>query len=81
VKTDGIFLDAIKVRELQAQTRKKFNAGQGKDGKEGYKISEEFKDTPEMKQLTLKEEMNRKQRSLFQKCVFLLNRETPVYSL
>jgi len=31
--------------------------------------------------LTKKEEHIRKQRELFSKCVFLLNRETPVYSL
>ena len=34
-----------------------------------------------MKRLTEKEEQNRKQRELFSKCVFLLNRETPIYIL
>lgn len=34
-----------------------------------------------MKQLTLKEDHHKKQRSLFQQCVFLLNREVPIYSL
>ena len=34
-----------------------------------------------MKKLTQKEEYNKKQRELFSKCVFLLNRETPIYSL
>ena len=34
-----------------------------------------------MKKLTKKEETNKKQRELFSKCCFLLNRETPIYSL
>ena len=34
-----------------------------------------------MKKLTLKEEQAKKQRELFSKCVFQLNRETPIYSL
>lgn len=34
-----------------------------------------------MKKLTKKEEQNKKQRTLFSKCVFLLNREVPIYSL
>jgi hypothetical protein len=44
-------------------------------------ISEEFKDTPEMKNLTRKEENAKRSRQLFNKCVFLLNRETPINSL
>jgi hypothetical protein len=65
---------------MQKQSRKRFEQGQHQsDGK--YKISEEFKETPEMKSLTQKEEQNRKQRELFSKCVFLLNRETPIYIL
>ena len=34
-----------------------------------------------MKKLTKKEEVSKKQRELFKQCVFLLNRETPIYSL
>jgi pescadillo len=34
-----------------------------------------------MKKLTKKEETIKKQRELFQQCVFFLNRETPIYSL
>lgn len=34
-----------------------------------------------MKKLSLKEETIKKQRDLFSHCVFLLNRETPIYSL
>lgn len=64
---------------MQKQARKRFEQGQQNDGK--YKISEEFKETPEMRSLTQKEEQNRKQRELFSKCVFLLNRETPIYIL
>jgi hypothetical protein len=34
-----------------------------------------------MKKLTQKEEQTKKQHNLFSKCVFLLNRETPIYIL
>lgn len=34
-----------------------------------------------MKQLTIKEDLNKKQRSLFSNCMFMLNRECPIYSL
>lgn len=34
-----------------------------------------------MKKLTKKEEIGKKQRELFKQCVFLLNRETHIYSL
>ena len=34
-----------------------------------------------MKKLNQKEDQNKKQRQLFNKCVFLLNRETPIYIL
>jgi len=34
-----------------------------------------------MKKLTRKEETLKKQRDMFKKCVFLLNRETPIYAL
>ena len=81
LKADGIYLDSEKMKVLQAQARKKIDAAQGKNSKEEYKISEEFQDTPEMRQLTLKEEHNKRQRSLFNKSVFLLNRETPIYTL
>jgi pescadillo protein len=74
-----IFLDSVQVQAMQKQARKKFEQGQHNEGKN--KISEEFKDTPEMRSLTLKEEQNRKSRELFSKCTFLLNRETPIYIL
>ena len=64
---------------MQKQARKKFELGQ--QGQDKYQISEEFKDTPEMKKLTKKEETIKKSRDLFSHCVFLLNRETPVFSL
>jgi len=68
---------------LQKQARKKFEIGQQGSTAAGskYQISEEFKETPEMKKLTQKEEQIKKQREVFSKCVFLLNRETPIYSL
>ena len=44
-------------------------------------VSEEFKDTPEIRELTKKHEHMKRQRKLFAKCVFLLSRETPIYSL
>lgn len=46
-----------------------------------YNISEEFKDIPEIKKLSKKQEGDAKKRSLFANCVFLLNRETPIYAL
>lgn len=74
-----IYLDPVQIRDLQKQARKKFETGQQAAGK--FAISEEFKDTPEMKKLTQKEEQAKKQRELFSKAVFLLNRETPIYIL
>jgi len=44
---------------MQKMARKKFQ--QGQQGQDKYVISEEFKDTPEMKKLTKKEEQQRKQ--------------------
>lgn len=44
-------------------------------------ISEEFKNTPEMVELTKNQEMLRRRRKLYSKCVFLFNREVPIYSL
>lgn len=76
---NSLYLNTAKVQELQKQARKKFD--QGNSGQDKYVISEEFKETPEMKKLTQKEDHLRKQRSLYSKCVFLLNRETPIYSL
>lgn len=64
---------------MQKTARKKFD--QGKQQGDKYQISEEFKDTPEMKKLTKKEEVGKKQRELFKQCMFLLNRETHIYSL
>lgn len=64
---------------MQKQARKKFDLGAGQGSKS--LISEEFKETPEMKKLTSKEEQSKKQRQLLSKCVFLLNRETPIYIL
>ena len=76
-KEDELYLDTLEVQTLQKQARKKFEAGSDKSGKH-YQVSEEFKETPEMKKLTQKEEQNKKQRELFSRCVFLLNRETPI---
>ena len=78
---DTLYLDVQQVQQMQKQARKKFEQAQNEKGSQKYAISEEFKDTPEMKKLTKKEEQNKRQRSLFSKCVFLLNRETPIYSL
>jgi pescadillo len=74
-----IYLDSVQVQAMQRQARKKFEQGQNSEGKN--KISEEFKDTPEMRSLKLKQEQNRKSREQFSKCTFLHNRETPVYIL
>jgi hypothetical protein len=53
-----LYLDSVQVQAMQKQSRKRFEQGQQSDGK--YKISEEFKETPEMKSLTQKEEQSRK---------------------
>jgi hypothetical protein len=47
---DGL-LDSKEIRSLQKEARKKFVAGQSGD----LGISEEFKNTPEMKKLTKKD--------------------------
>lgn len=44
-------------------------------------MSDEFKNTPEMTALTKKHEEMKRQRRLFSKCTFLLNREVPIYGL
>jgi len=72
-----LYLDPVQIRDLQKQARKKFESGQS--GSQKYSISEEFKDTPEMKKLTQKEEQAKKSREIFSKGVFLLQRETPIY--
>ena len=78
-----IYLDTLQIQEMQKVARKKFAAseveGKAKGGK--YQISEEFKQTPEMQMLSHKEEQAKRQRELFSKCTFLLNRETPIYIL
>lgn len=67
------------MKDLQRVARRKFE--ESEHGKDKYAISEEFKETPEMKNLNKKEETAKKQRELFNKCKFLLNRECPIYSL
>lgn len=80
---NSIYLDTVQIQDLQKIARKKFasneTAGQQKSGK--YQISEEFKQTPEMLLLNQKEDQIKRQRELFNKCTFLLNRETPIYIL
>lgn len=76
-----LYLDPVQVRDLQKQARKKFETGHSAVGAGDHGISAEFKHTPEMKKLSQKEEQGKKQRELFSKNVFLLNRETPVYIL
>ena len=44
-------------------------------------VDEAFADTPEMQKLNEKVNRVRKQKKLFEKCVFQLGRETPVYIL
>ena len=47
---DETHLNVEEIKELQKMARKKFQ--QGKSGNDKYQISEEFKDTPEMKKLS-----------------------------
>jgi len=75
-----IYLDSIQIRDLQIRAQKKFNA-QYTESVDQLGISEEFKNTPEMQELTKKHEQLKKRRKLFSKCVFLFNREIPIYSL
>lgn len=75
-----IYLDAIQIRDLQNRAQKRFNQ-QYSEGVEQVGISEEFKNTPEMLELTRKHEQLKKRRKLFSKCTFLFNREVPIYSL
>jgi pescadillo protein len=71
-------VDAFK--NMQVRARKLIQENQGKDGK-SFQVSEEFKDTPEMKEIGKKEELSRKQRDLFKNLTFYFNREAPIYSL
>ena len=51
-----IYFDVEKIQELQKQARKKFEQSQAGAGNDKYQISEEFKETDEMKKLSKKEE-------------------------
>ena len=44
-------------------------------------MSEEFKNTPEILELTKKHDQIKKQHRLFSKCTFIINREVPTYCL
>ena len=76
-----MYLDTVQIQELQKIARKKFAVGAGATASKKFQISEEFKETPEMQMLNQKEEQMKRQRELFSKCTFLLNRETPIYIL
>lgn len=75
-----IYLSSSQIKDLQAKAQKKFNE-QYTQSVEQVGISEEFKNTPEMLELTRKHEQLKKRRKLFSKCNFLFNREVPIYSL
>ena len=75
-----LFLDSKQVRETQEVASKKLQA-QYEASVAQIGVSEEFKETPEIKELTKKHEQLKRQRRLFGKCVFLLGRETPIYYL
>ena len=75
-----IFLNSDHIQKLQSNAQKKFNQ-QYTESVEQIGVSEEFKNTPEMKELTAKHEQLKRQRKLFSKCTFLLNREVPVFCL
>lgn len=69
-------LDCKKVKDLQTKIRKLFDKGE-----QNQDIDEAFKNSPEMLRLFARQEVARKQRKLFEQCVFLLGRETPIYNL
>jgi hypothetical protein len=52
---DDLYLDTKAIQDLQKLARKKFDQGSSSN-QDKYAISEEFKETPEMKKLTQKEE-------------------------
>ena len=74
------FLDCAQIQKYQEFAQKKFNA-QYSESVEQIGVSDEFKHTPEMIELTKKQEQLRRQRKLFGKLNILFNRETPVYCL
>ena len=73
-------MSSDQIQKLQSVAQKKFQQ-QYQDSVEQIGVSEEFKNTPEMQELTKKHELMKKQRKLFSKCVFLFNREVPIYAL
>jgi pescadillo protein len=75
-----IYLRTDQMRQLQAIAQKKFQE-EYEDSVEKIGVSDEFKNTPEMVALTKKHEEMKRQRRLFSKCTFLLNREVPIYGL
>jgi len=76
IKEDLYQCDAI--REMQANARKLFEAGQAEDDND---IDAAFQDTPEMQQMKKRMEAAKSQRRLLNNSVFLLGRETPLYIL
>ena len=76
----SVYISTPQIQKLQAVAQKKFTQ-QYQDSVEQIGVSEEFKNTPEMLELTKKHDLMKKQRKLFSKCVFLFNRETPIYAL
>ena len=80
VTEDTQYLKPSQIQELQQIAQKKF-AQQYSQSIEEIGVSEEFKNTPEMVELTKKHEQMKRQRKLFAKCNFLFNREVPVYAL
>lgn len=77
---EEVHLECSQVRELQDSASKKFQA-QYDASVAQIGVSDEFKETPEIKELTKKHESLKRQRRLFAKCTFLLGRETPIYCL
>jgi len=62
---------------LQKKVRSMFS----KDEQQPFQVSEEFKETPEMKEISKKMEQQQRQRNLYKNFKFFLNREAPIYSL
>ena len=61
---------------MQKQAREKFQAAE-----DAAIVDEEFANTPEMQALNERVNRVRTQKKLFEKCLFLLNREVPIYIL
>lgn len=70
------YLDPALVKKMQSHVQKLSDAAD-----QEALTNSEFKDAPEMQQITQRSEQLKKQRKLLANCNFWMGRETPVYIL